>query len=83
MCKLTKGFHSFPLLAAGFAAGLTADVVESEEDVMLLMHVDRKLNFHLPKKKEFTQFSKYSYTFLCLKARRFLCVRSKYTFSHK
>lgn len=89
---LTKRFYSFSLLAARFAAGLTADVVKSEEDVMFLMHVDRKLNLNLPKEKQCTKFSKHSYAVLCLKERQFLCLcvrcvcvcgRYQYKFSYR
>lgn len=80
MCMLTNGFYSFPLLAAGFAAGLTADVVESEEDVMLLMHVDRKFNLNLPKEKQ--SHSTNTYMLLCASRKDsfflcFHCVRSQ------
>lgn len=57
---LTKRLYSFSFLAAGFAAGLTADVVKSEKDVMFLMHVDWKLNLNLPKEKQCTKLSKHT-----------------------
>lgn len=46
---LTERLHS---LAAGLAAGLAADVIEDEEDVMLLVNVDRQLDLDLSKSKE-------------------------------
>lgn len=49
---LTERLHSFSLLAAG----LTADVVKSEEDVMFLMHVDRQLNLNLSTEEQLSHF---------------------------
>lgn len=49
---LTERLHSLSLLAAG----LTADVVKSEEDVMFLMHVDRQLNLNLSTEEHLSHF---------------------------
>lgn len=46
-CRLTQRLYPLSLLAASLAAGLTADVVKGEEDVVFLMHVDRQLNLYL------------------------------------
>lgn len=45
--SLTQWLHSLPLLATGLAAGLTADMVKGEEDVVFLMHMDWQLNLYL------------------------------------
>lgn len=52
---LTEGLHS---LVAGLAAGLTADVIEDEEDVMFLVNVDRQLDLNLCKNQEKKQTNK-------------------------
>lgn len=44
---LTQCFHSIPFLGGGFVAKLTAYVVESKENMMLLMDMNRKLDFNL------------------------------------
>lgn len=46
---LAEGLHSS---VAGLAAGLAADVIKNEEDVMLLMYVDRQLGHGLCKRKK-------------------------------
>lgn len=51
MHSLTQCLHSLSLLGAGFVAELTADVVEGEENVVLLMNMDRQLNFNLHRDK--------------------------------
>lgn len=45
--RLTQWLHAVSLLAARLAAGLTADVVKGEQDVVSLVHVDRQLDFNL------------------------------------
>lgn len=45
--RLTQWLYSLSLLAAGLAAGLTADMVIGEEDVVFLMHVNWQLNLYL------------------------------------
>lgn len=52
--RLTQGLYAFSLLAAGLAAGLAADMVKGEEDVVFLMHVDRQLNLYLYKVEQVT-----------------------------
>lgn len=47
MWRPTQRLHAVLLLAARLAAGLTADVVKGEEDVVFLVHVDRQLKFNL------------------------------------
>lgn len=48
---LTQCLYSLLFLGAGFVTELTADVVEGEENVMLLMDMDWQLNFNLEEKK--------------------------------
>lgn len=45
--RLTLGLDEVPLLGAGLAVAVTADVVEGEEQVMLLVQLSRKLDLVL------------------------------------
>lgn len=48
--RLTLGLDEVPLLGAGLAVAVTADVVEGEEQVMLLVQLSRKLDLILKRK---------------------------------
>lgn len=48
---LTQCLHSLSLLTGGFGAKVTADMVKSKENMVLLMDMHRKLDFNLSKKR--------------------------------
>lgn len=48
--RLTLGLDEVPLLGAGLAVAVTADVVEGEEQVMLLVQLSRKLDLILKRR---------------------------------
>lgn len=54
---LTQCLYSFSLLGAGFVTDLTADMIEGEENVMLLMNMDWQLNLDLHKIKSRKKFT--------------------------
>lgn len=60
---LTQGLYSLSLLAAGLAAGLTADMIKGEEDVVFLVHVDRQLNLYLCTVEQCRHFKHFQLTF--------------------
>lgn len=55
--RLTLGLDEVPLLGAGLAVAVTADVIEGEEQMVLLVQLSRKLDLILKRRSTTQHFS--------------------------
>lgn len=67
--RLTLGLDEVPLLGAGLAVAVTADVIEGEEQMVLLVQLSRKLDLILKRRSTTQHFSScdgvHDYTCFC------------------